>query len=62
MHIIDMMPIFLDIFHYLQAKSPQYPLLDYKVVTEHLLHKMKNYSNEVFVIEQLESIIIETCI
>ena len=49
MHIIDIMPIFLDIFHYLQARSPCYPLLDYKVVIVQLLYKMQKYSNEVFV-------------
>ena len=45
------MPIFLDIFHYLQAVSPKYPYIDYKIIRSEVIDKMPNVNPENFLQE-----------
>ena len=60
--IYEAMPLFLDIFHYLQAMSEKYPAIDPKDIKKSLLHKLPNLTEEKYYKEQLESVIMETAV
>ena len=42
------MPIFLDIYHYLQATSDRYPLIDANILNTEFLSKVEHMSKESF--------------
>ena len=62
MHILENMPIILDVFHYLQARSKHYPLVNMQTIKDYMLMYLKGVSLDKHRIDALESIIRETAI
>jgi len=60
--IFETMPVFIDIFHYLQTASKSYPSIDLKVIMDLLLTKMDGLTSEKFYMQALHSILEETAI
>lgn len=50
-----------DVFHYLQAKSNNYPFIDGKVIKKYLFEKMQYSNNSYFLRHSLWTILEETC-
>lgn len=57
-----MMPIFLDIFHILQARSKNYPLIDEVRVREDIINRIKLTDSTFLMHHSLGNIVKETCV
>ena len=56
------MPIFLDIFHILQARSSSYPMIDDIRVVEDIINEIELSDSSFLIKHSLHNIIKETCV
>ena len=59
---MSIMPIFLDIFHIIQARSKHYPMIDDLRVREDIINQIELTDSTFLIHHSLENIIKEVCV